>query len=86
MPNQPYDGDRSIGLSLLIAHAAPFRPAVQAALRLVYGLEDGIRWPVSKAYVAADAAEWDVRRAKTRIDARLTAWHALSRDRATEII
>jgi hypothetical protein len=84
MPNQPYDGGSSIGLCLLIAHAAPFQPSVQAALRLVYGLEDGTRWPVSKAHIAADAVEWDVRRAKTRIDARLTAWQALNRDRATE--
>jgi hypothetical protein len=74
MPDQPYAGDSSIGLALLITHAAPFRPAVQAALRLVYGLEDGIRWPVSKAYVAANAGEWDVRRAKQKIDGRLLAW------------
>jgi hypothetical protein len=74
MPNQPYVGDSSIGLCLMITHAAPFQLSVQAALRLVYGLEDGVRWPVSKAHLAADAAEWDVRRAKQKIDGRLLAW------------
>jgi hypothetical protein len=74
MPNQPYVGDSSVGLCLMITHAAPFQPSVQAALRLVYGLEDGVRWPVSSAHVAADAAEWDVRRAKQKIDGRLLAW------------
>jgi hypothetical protein len=76
MPSQPYDGNISIGLLLLINHATPFRLAPQAALRLVYGLEDGRRWPVSKACRAVGAVEWYVRRAKRRIDERLVAWQA----------
>ena len=81
LPSHPYEGDESIGLLLLISHAAPFRPNVQAALRLVYGLDDGRRWPSNKAVRAADAPDLDVRRAKQRIDARLTAWQ-LSGDRS----
>jgi hypothetical protein len=74
MPSQPYQGDSSVGLLLLISHAAPFRPSVQAALRLIYGLEDGRRWPINQASRAAGSGEWDVRRAKRKIDARLVAW------------
>jgi hypothetical protein len=45
LPSIPYEGDPGVALHLLINKVAPFQPKMQAALRVIFGLVDGKRWP-----------------------------------------